>query len=416
VVPISVRTSRPPTRLTETTTARQVQDIDARTGDLGATKTASKRSPWNRKNPYRAQILSNRRLSGPTSAKEVRHFSIALGESGIAYEAGDGFGVKPVNDAALVSAVIERLGVPADTAVHTKSGEITLADALTTDYEIGIPPMDLIEAVAERAGDAELDHVLQNGDRASFDAWTWGRDVVDVLDLDRSGAFDPAEFLGLLRPLQHRVYSISSSPIAHEGTVHLTVSTVRYRSAERDRGGVCSTYLADRVEDGQQAGVFLSANKSFRLPADDTPIIMIGPGTGVAPFRAFLHERHARGATGENWLFFGDQHRTSDFLYEDELTEFERSGLLTRLDLAFSRDQHEKIYVQHRMCEAGKQLYGWLEAGAHLYVCGDATRMAKGVDEALHEIVAEHGARSPDAAEDYVNDLKQSKRYLRDVY
>ncbi|WP_272913807.1 sulfite reductase subunit alpha [Rhodococcus sp. JG-3] len=399
-----------------TATARQVQDIDARTGDLGTTRTASKRSPWNRKNPYRAQVSSNRLLSGPTSAKEVRHFSIDLGDSGITYEAGDGFGVKPVNDAALVSAVIDRLGVPADTAVHTKSGEITLAQALTTEYEIGIPSMDLIEAIAERAGDAELDHVLQNGDRASFDAWTWGRDVVDVLDLDRSGALDPAEFLGLLRPLQHRVYSISSSPTAHEGSVHLTVSTVRYRSAERDRGGVCSTYLADRVGDAQEAGVFLSANKSFRLPSDDTPIIMIGPGTGVAPFRAFLHERRARGASGRNWLFFGDQHRASDFLYEDELTDFERDGLLTRLDLAFSRDQFEKIYVQHRMREAGKQLYGWLEEGTQIYVCGDASRMAQGVDEALHEVVAEHGGRSSDAAEDYVNDLKRAKRYLRDVY
>ncbi|MFI8568150.1 sulfite reductase subunit alpha [Rhodococcus sp. NPDC078407] len=399
-----------------TASARQVQDIDAATGDLGTTRTAPKRSPWNRKNPYRAQLLSNQRLSGPTSAKEVRHVEIALGDSGIAYQAGDGFAVRPVNDAALVSAVVDRLGVPADTAVHTKSGEITLAQALTTEYEIGIPSMDLIESVAERAGDAELDHILQNGDRASFDAWTWGRDVVDVLDLDRTRALDPAEFLGLLRPLQHRVYSISSSPIAHEGTVHLTVSTVRYRSAERDRGGVCSTYLADRIGNGHEAGVFLSPNKSFRLPADDTPIIMIGPGTGVAPFRAFLHERRARGATGDNWLFFGDQHRSSDFLYEDELVDFERNGLLTRLDLAFSRDQHEKIYVQHRMLEAGKQLYGWLEAGAHFYVCGDAARMSKGVDEALHEIVAEHGDRSPDAAEDYVNELKQSKRYLRDVY
>ena len=361
-------------------------------------------------------MLSNRLLSGPDSAKEVRHFTIGLGDSGITYEAGDGFGIKPVNDAALVSAVIARLGVPADVPVHTKSGEITLTQALTTDYEIGIPSVDLIEAVAETAGNAELDHVLQNGDRASFDAWTWGRDVVDVLDLDPSLALDPAEFLGLLRPLQHRVYSISSSPTAHEGTVHLTVSTVRYRSAERDRGGVCSTYLADRVGEAQEAGVFLSANKSFRLPSDDTPIIMIGPGTGVAPFRAFLHERRARGATGKNWLFFGDQHRSSDFLYEDELVEFERDGLLTRLDVAFSRDQHEKIYVQHRMREAGAQLFDWLESGAHLYVCGDAARMAKSVDEAVHDIVAEHGGRSPDAAEDYVDELKRSKRYLRDVY
>lgn len=377
----------------------------------------SKRSPWNRKNPYRAQLVANRRLSGPASAKEVRHLAVALGDSGIAYAAGDGLGVKPVNDPSVVSAVIERLGAPAETAVHTKSGEISLADALTREYEIGIPSTDLIEAVAETAHDAELDHVLQNGDRASFDAWTWGRDVVDVLDLDPTLSLDPAEFLGLLRPLQHRSYSISSSPIVHDDVVHLTVSAVRYRSAERDRGGVCSTFLVDRLAAEDEVGVFLSANKSFRLPPDDdTPVVMVGPGTGVAPFRAFLHERRARGASGKNWLFFGDQHRECDFLYEDELTDFQRTGLLTRLDLAFSRDQPQRIYVQHRMREAGKQLYSWLEAGAYFYVCGDAARMAKGVDEALHEIVADHGGRSSDAAEDYVNDLKLSKRYLRDVY
>lgn len=385
--------------------------------EVKAAKPTSRRSPWNRKNPYRARVSANRVLSGPNSAKEVRHYAFDLGDSGLTYEAGDGLGVKPVNDPALVEALIDRLGAPGDTVVPTKAGESTLREQLTLHYEIGCPDLDLIEAVAVRAKDPELDHVLETGDRGALDGWTWSKDVLDVLDLDPSRSFDPAELLGLLRPLQHRVYSISSSPSAHAGTVNATVTSVRYRSAERDRGGVCSTFLADRVAEGDQASIFVSANKSFRLPADDDlPIVMIGPGTGIAPFRGFLHERRARGASGRNWLFFGDQHRAEDFLYEDEIADFERTGVLTELDLAFSRDQSEKLYVQHRMREAGKKLYSWLEEGAHLYVCGDATRMAKDVDEALHEVVAQHSGRSPDAAEDYVNELKLGKRYLRDVY
>lgn len=381
------------------------------------TKSASKRSPWNRKNPYRATVLANRVLSGPQSSKEVRHYAFSLGDSGLTYEAGDGLGVKPVNHPELVDALIGRLSVDPDTTVTVKGSEQRLDELLTHSYEIGVPSMDLIETIAERSGDDELQHVLQTGDRESLDAWTWGRDVLDVLALDPALTIEPAELLELLRPLQHRVYSISSSPLAHEGTVHLTVASVRYRSAERDRGGVCSTFLADRVGEGDGAGVFLSANKSFRLPSDDdAPVIMVGPGTGIAPFRAFLHERRARNASGRNWLFFGDQHRASDFIYEDELNALSRDGVLSRLDLAFSRDQTEKVYVQNRMRENGKELYAWLEEGGHFYVCGDATRMAKDVDAALHDVIAEHGGRSADQAEDYVSELKRAKRYLRDVY
>ncbi|AYJ50437.1 sulfite reductase subunit alpha [Rhodococcus sp. P1Y] len=380
-------------------------------------KAASKRSPWNRKNPYRATVLANRVLSGPESSKEVRHFAFALGDSGLAYEAGDGLGVKPVNNPELVDALIGRLRVVPDTTVTVKGSEQRLDELLTHSYEIGVPSMDLIEAVAERTGDEELAHVLATGDREALDAWTWGKDVLDVLALDETLAFDPAELLELLRPLQHRVYSISSSPLAHEGTVHLTVASVRYRSAERDRGGVCSTFLADRVAEGESAGVFLSANKSFRLPTDDdAPVIMVGPGTGIAPFRAFLHERRARNASGRNWLFFGDQHRAHDYIYEDELNSLSRDGILTRLDLAFSRDHTEKVYVQHRMRESGRELYAWLEEGGHFYVCGDATRMAKDVESALHDVIVEHGGRTADQAEDYLAELKRSKRYLRDVY
>lgn len=392
-------------------------DIEARLESAKPAKAASKRSPWNRKNPYRATVLANRVLSGPESSKEVRHYAFSLGDSGLAYEAGDGLGVRPVNNPELVDALIGRLRVAPDTTVTIKGSEQRLDELLTHSYEIGLPSMDLIEAVAERSDDDELQHILATGNRESLDAWIWGKDVLDVLALDEKTALEPAELLELLRPLQHRVYSISSSPLAHEGSVHLTVSSVRYRSAERDRGGVCSTFLADRISEGESVGVFLSANRSFRLPSDDdVPVIMVGPGTGIAPFRAFLHERQARSATGRNWLFFGDRRQADDYIYGDELNNLSRDGVLTRLDLAFSRDQSDKLYVQHRMTENGKELYAWLEEGAHFYVCGDATRMAKDVDAALHEVVAEHGGLGPDQAEDYVAELKSSKRYLRDVY
>lgn len=382
-----------------------------------AIKPTPKRTPWNRKNPYHATVVTNRVLSGPGSSKEVRHYAFALGDSGLVYEPGDGLGVRPINNPEVVDALIGRLGVSPDSTVTFKGSEQRLDELLTYSFEIGVPSMDLTEAVAERTGDDELGHVLSTGDRDSLDAWIWGKDVLDVLSIDPKLDMEPSELLDLLRPLQHRVYSIASSPLAHEGTVHVTVASVRYRSSERNHGGVCSTYLADRVGEGESAGVFLSPNKSFRLPSDDdVPVVMIGPGTGIAPFRAFLHERRARGASGRNWLFFGDQHRSSDFTYEDELTELSRDGVLNRLDLAFSRDQTDKIYVQHRMRESGKELYTWLEEGAHLYVCGDATRMAKDVDAALHDIVAEHGGYSSDRAEDYISKLRRDKRYLRDVY
>ncbi len=380
-------------------------------------KAVSKRSPWNRKNPYRATVSTNRVISGSESEKEVRHYVLSLGDSGLTYEAGDGLGVKPVNNSELVDALIGRLRVAPDTTVTIKGTAQRLDELLTYSYEIGVPSVDLLEVIAERSSDDELQHVLATGDRESLDAWTWGRDVLDVLALDENLALDPAELLGLLGPLKHRTYSISSSPSAQEGTVHLTVSSVRYRSNERDRGGVCSTFLADRVAEGDQAGVFVSANKSFRLPPDDdAPVIMIGPGTGIAPFRAFLYERQTRNASGRNWLFFGDRHQSSDYLYEDDINTFLRGGILTKLDLAFSRDQAEKIYVQHRMRENGAELFAWLEAGGYFYVCGDATRMAKDVDSALHDVIAEHGGKTAEQAEDYVAELKRDKRYLRDVY
>lgn len=370
---------------------------------------------WSRKNPYAAQVSVNRLLSGPASSKEIRHYEFDLGESGLDYEAGDALGVVPLNDPKLVGALLERFGVSADGEVAGLDRPV--GDALLNMFEISTPSRELVAEIGKRAGHDELSHILANGDREQLAAFLWSKDILDLLSLGEKPVFELAEFVTFLKPLQHRAYSISSSPLAAHNSVHLTVASVRYRAEGRERGGVCSTYLADRVEAGQSAGIFVSPNKAFRVPQDnDAPVIMVGPGTGIAPFRAFLQERQARGAKGRNWLFFGDQHRQSDFIYEDELGKMSRDGVLTRLDLAFSRDQAEKIYVQTRMRQNGKALYQWLEEGGHFYVCGDATRMAKDVDDALHQIVIDEAGISAEAASDYVNRLKREKRYLRDVY
>lgn len=374
--------------------------------------TAAK-AGWSRKTPYPARLSVNRRLSGAGSAKEIRHYEFDLGESGLSYEAGDALGVMPVNDPTLVAALLEQVSATADTLVAGQDRPLGLL--LTEAFEIVTPSREMVAAIGARAGDEELSHVLAGGDREALDAWLWGRDLLDLLRMLPAGGMDAGTLTGLLKPLQHRAYSISSSPREAVGSVHLTVASVRWMQDGRPHGGVCSTFLADRA--GDAAGIFVQPNKSFRPPVDDdAPMIMVGPGTGVAPFRAFLQDRRAKGAKGRNWLFFGDQHRASDFIYDDELSDMAGQGVLTRLDLAFSRDQTEKVYVQTRMRENGKALFSWLEEGGSFYVCGDATRMARDVDTALHEIIATHAGISPEAATEYVNGLKRAKRYLRDVY
>ncbi|WP_247744948.1 sulfite reductase flavoprotein subunit alpha [Shimia sp. R11_0] len=388
-------------------------------GSVSAAEPAADAAPnkeksgWGRKNPYVSTMLDNRIVSGSKSAKEIRHIAFDLGDSGMSYEAGDALGVMPVNAPDLVQAWLDRLGAGADTDINGTA----LGDLLTTGLEIMTPSRDLIRAVEPLAKNDELSHVVSNGDKEALEHYLWGKDALDLLNLNPDLALDPAEVMSWLKPLQHRAYSISSSPKAHPGEVHLTVAAVRWMYENRPHRGVCSTFLADHVPEGAQAGIFMSPNKSFRVPEDDSvPMIMVGPGTGIAPFRAFLEERRERGASGANWLFFGDQHRASDFIYEDEISAFSASGLLTRLDLAFSRDQAEKVYVQHRMVENGKDLFAQLEEGGYFYVCGDATRMARDVDDALHQIVQTHGGVSADGAVDYVNGLKRDKRYVRDVY
>ena len=373
------------------------------------------KSIWNRKNPYPAKVSVNKLLSGPSSGKEIRHYEIDLADSGLTYETGDALNVMPVNDGVLVKKLTERLSVDCDIVLEGQ--EKSIADLLTYQYEISTPSRNLIAAVEAQAKHEKFSHVLKNGDKEALADFLWGKDTLDLLNLNSEITFTADEFLGLLKPLQHRAYSISSSPSKHLGSVHLTVASVRWREEGRDHLGVCSTFLADRVTANGTAGVFVSPNKAFRIPAnDDAPMIMVGPGTGVAPFRAFLEERQMRGAKGKNWLFFGDQTRDSDFIYEQQLLEMQAVGVLSRLDLAFSRDQKEKIYVQNKMHECSVELYQWLEKGAYFYVCGDATRMAKDVDQALRDIVATQANLSADQATDYVNNLKREKRYLRDVY
>ncbi len=381
-----------------------------------APTTPTRKPAWSRRNPYPATIVANNLLSGAGSAKEVRHIEISLGDSGIAYEPGDGLSVLPVNDPAVVDRILARLGATGDELIVDRRSERTLRDSLTSHYEVSTASKYLVDYVATRSGDAELSHLSETGDREALEAWLWGRDVLDVLNVDPTLTITPEELLGELRPLAPRAYSIASSPTTHGDTVHITMAVVRYRSFDRDHGGCASTLLADRLAVGEEIGVFITPNRSFRLPGDDVPIIMIGPGTGIAPFRSFLHERAARSAAGDSWLFFGDQRREFDFAYREEVEAFSNGGLLTRLDLAFSRDQGHKDYVQHRMAENGADLFSWLERGAQVYVCGDATRMAHDVDESLHEIVAEHGGLDRAGAAHYVDELKKDKRYLRDVY
>jgi sulfite reductase (NADPH) flavoprotein alpha-component len=374
-----------------------------------ATKVAptpeAKASPvYSRKNPFPSLLLASRNLNGEGSAKQVNHVEFDLTASGLAYEAGDALGVIPHNCPALVADVLGALGCDGEEAVPAPDGSTTsLRHALEELYDLGKPSNDLLTRYGATNGGGVAVATHQ---------------VIDVLLARVDVKLVPAEFVKALRKLQPRLYSISSSPKAHAGQVHLTVGAVRYELHGRARKGVCSTFLAERAVAGEtRVGVFVHTNKAFRPPTNgDTPMIMVGPGTGIAPFRAFLHERKATGAKGKNWLFFGDQRAATDFLYRDEIAEFQRDGTLTRLDTAFSRDQAEKIYVQHRMLEHAVELHAWLEAGAHFYVCGDASRMAKDVDVALHQIIERAGGKSTEQAAAYVQALKAGKRYARDVY
>ena len=381
--------------------------------DTDASSTLPRSSAYSRANPCPAPLLINRNLNGPGSAKETRHIEFSLRGSLLLYEPGDALGVLPCNCPQLVAEILAALGCDGEEAVRDPAQqETSLRNALLQHYQITSISQTVVEALALRTKDPVLTGLV--GHKAELDKFAYGRDLLDILRA-YPGAFDaPKELMTLLRPLQPRLYSISSSPKAHAEEVHITVGVVRYENHGRARKGVCSCFLADRLTTGATASVFIQTSPGFRLPAGpDLPIIMIGPGTGIAPFRAFLEERQMLGAQGKNWLFFGDQRQGPDFLYREQLQEMPH---LTRLDAAFSRDQEEKVYVQHRMLENAQLFWEWLQEGAHVYVCGDAKRMARDVDTALHEIVVKAGGKTIDEAAEYVSSLKTHKRYQRDIY
>jgi sulfite reductase (NADPH) flavoprotein alpha-component len=371
---------------------------------------------FGKSNPFPSKLLKNVLLNKPGSVKEVRHYELSLDGSGLAYEVGDALGIVPRNCPALVNEMLTLLGSNGKEAVNAGNVSVPLREALTKHMEICRPSRELLSAVANRLPGSELAALLAPERRDELKKWLWGRDVFDMIRL-LDKPFSTVEILPLLRKLSPRLYSISSSPIAHPDEVHLTVSTVRYESFGRGRKGVASTFLADRIGNSDFVEIFVQPSHGFKPPMNgEAPIIMVGPGTGIAPFRAFLEERHICGGKGKNWLIFGDQKRAVDFLYEEQLTSWHQNGHLTRLDLAFSRDQAYKVYVQDRMLENAATLWAWLEDGAYFYVCGDASLMAKDVDVALHRIIASAGNKSADEAQAYIAKLKSEKRYQRDVY
>jgi sulfite reductase (NADPH) flavoprotein alpha-component len=377
-------------------------------------------SVYSRKNPFPARLLTNRKLTSGESEKETRHFEFSLSGSGLVYDVGDSLGVLASNCPELADDIVRALHATGDEMVPGNDGSPKpLREALLRDYQITQPSKQFIAAMAERGGDATplLRDLLDPLRKQDLEEYLWGLEYIDFLLDHPSVHFTPEEFVKLLRKLQPRLYSIASSQKTFPEQVHLTVATVRYDSNGRRRKGVASTYLAERISEETRTPVFVHVAKGFRLPEDgNTSVIMIGPGTGVAPFRAFLQERKETGAKGRNWLFFGEQRRTCDFLYENDFQEMKNAGVLTKLETAFSRDQEHKIYVQHRMLENAAELWQWLNEGAHFFVCGDASRMAKDVDLALHQIVAQQGGKTPEEAAEYIEAMKKAKRYKRDVY
>lgn len=370
---------------------------------------------YSRKNPFPAPLKERVLLNGQGSAKETIHLEFDLEGSGLSYEAGDALAVIPQNTSELVDDLLQAAQLEGASQVTLKDDDFSLREALTSQLDITALTKPVLTRYNEFAKSEKLDAIIN--DKKELTHYIHGRDMVDLLT-DFPAENLPADALvNCMRKLPPRLYSIASSPKAHADEVHLTVGVVRYDANGRPRQGVCSSYLADRVDEGREVQVFLTPNKSFKLPSDpDTPIIMVGPGTGIAPFRAFIEERKATGATGKNWLFFGDQHYLTDFLYQTEWQDYLADGILNKLDVAFSRDQKQKVYVQDRMREKAKELYSWLLDGAYFYVCGDASRMAHDVDQALHDIVAQEGGLSDEEAMEYVKELKTDKRYLRDVY
>ncbi len=382
-------------------------------------------SAYSKDRPFPARLTENRLLSKPGSAKETRHFVVDLRGSGLHYKAGDSLGIFPSNRQSEVDAILKKLSASGDELVSPAALKLTepvsLRSVLTDRLALSKPTRKFVEALAAKASrvdeQAKLAGLLAPESKDLLISFLEQREFVDLLEEFPSARFTAAEFVEHLRKLMPRLYSIASSSKVYPSDVHLTVAIVRYETNHRERVGVCSTFLSDRAQVGATPVPVFVSDSHFGPPQDGAKdCIMVGPGTGIAPFRAFLQDREASGATGRNWLFFGDQKKGTDFLYEEEWQDFLARKQLTRLDTAFSRDQLLKVYVQDRMRENSAELWTWLKGGAYFYVCGDAKRMAKDVDTALHHIVAEQGGMTPEAAVDYVKQMKKEKRYQRDVY
>ncbi|PYK29898.1 MAG: sulfite reductase subunit alpha [Verrucomicrobia bacterium] len=375
-------------------------------------------SQWTRQNPFPGKLVVNRRLSTDESEKDTRHFEIELKNWGLSFEPGDSVAVYPTNDPKLVHEIIHALGAKGDESVTAAKTQKPLRDALLKDFSITQPTPKFLKAIAERASAAPMLKELLHADRKhDLENFLWGAEVIDFLLDHPSAKFTPEEFVALMTKLQPRLYSVASSLRVFPDQVHFIVDVVKYESRGRVRKGVASSFMAERA-DNVPVPVYPSSAKHFHMPEDQSiPLIMIGPGTGVAPFRAFLQERQAIGAKGKNWLFFGAQREKCDYAYREDFHQLKQDGILTRIDCAFSRDQAHKIYVQHRMLENGADIWKWIDGeGAQFFVCGDARRMAKDVDAALRKIVQEQGGKSEDEANAYVEQLKNDKRYKRDVY
>lgn len=393
-----------------TTVSSTIQNISPE-----QSKVNESTNQYNKNNPFYAEVLESINLNGRGSNKHTRHLELSIEGSGLTYEPGDSVGIIPENDPNLVTALIQALGFEGREDVTVKNQSLSLEEALRLKLEITVLSKPLLQKFLPFTNNQEFQKLLE--DDVKLKEYIYGRDVLDVVEKFGPFTWSSQQFVDLLRVIPVRLYSISSSQIANEDEVHLTIGKVFYEKDGRARLGVASGQVTERLEIGDKLPIYIHKNPNFRLPENpSTPIVMIGAGNGIAPFRAFLEERAETGAKGKSWLFFGDQHFRTDFLYQTELQRHLKEGTLTKLSIAFSRDQEEKIYVQHRLLENAEEVYKWLTDGAVIYVCGDEKCMAHDVDRALHQIVKEQGNKSEEEATNFINELKQQKRYQRDVY
>jgi sulfite reductase (NADPH) flavoprotein alpha-component len=414
IVECDVDYDEPAARWVEEVVARLQDELEAPAA-VPQLRAVAPRPRFDRNNPFRAEVLANQKITGRHSTKDVRHIELSLEDSGLTYEPGDALAVVADNPPALVGEVIDQLALDGAAFVAVGDERIPLADALCNRLEITALSLGFLKDWAARSG-GPLSEIVAADDRAALTELLRTHQLIDIIRR-YPAAVCAQEFADSLRKLAPRAYSIASSPAANPDEVHLTVAAVRYTAFGTEHWGAASTFLADRIEIGDAVSVYVEPNKRFRLPADDgADVLMIGAGTGVAPFRAFVEHRAQHGATGRNWLFFGDRTFADDFLYQVEWQRHLREGALTRLDMAFSRDQADKVYVQDRIREQGDEVWHWIRRGAHIYVCGDATRMAGDVERALVDVIAEHGGLSRDAAAAELKALRQAGRYQRDVY